>query len=556
MIMTQALREFFLSEDIANFTIKNDDSSLVAKPLWVSVGRHGNFHLALALGLGQTALGPLMQFYRDMSMSCEFGSKIDEKNDEGFSFQAFFEPEDGSARIILFEAPLSRANGESNFTLDLSVLRSRRGSLGLRCFSPSGRLDLASKLAVVKWVVGPNDRISLLTARRHRSRRIKTTIESFNAAYDHEMYAHRKVDDRQEGASGFTPLQKAPSGPRTKSEDPITAESLLSLSSAKVAKGEDVYRYAHRVLCSLIPTQPNFPERIRFLHEREDRPVRILSLCSGAASIEWRMIADADCPVEITLFDLNENLMRKAEATLSSVAQTSSVLGDINVISAEQFGNLTFDVAMFVSGLHHVVEIERVLQTVIELLVPNGEFWIIGEAIGRNGNQLWPEALDAANRIFSLLPERFRRNASTGNVDSTVPETDFSASSFEGIRSEEIEPLLLRYFDPVQLWRRNCFLWRLVNPVYFRNYDLNSEEDRYVVLSLVAAEYNLWKKGGRPAESHSIYRRRENSFELRQRPAITDIAKVNIGAFSLSAAELRLQPLVMFRTIRKRRHDP
>ncbi len=52
---------------------------------------------------------------------------------------------------------------------------------------------------------------------------------------------------------------------------------------------------------------------------------------------------------------------------------------------------------MFVSGLHHVVEIEQVLQTVIELLDPNGEFWIIGEAIGRNGNQLWPEALDAAN---------------------------------------------------------------------------------------------------------------------------------------------------------------
>jgi hypothetical protein len=60
----------------------------------------------------------------------------------------------------------------------------------------------------------------------------------------------------------------------------------------------------------------------------------------------------------------------------------------------------------------------------------------------------------------------------------------------------------------VELWRRNCFLWRLVNPVYFRNYDLNNEEDRYVVLSLVAAEYNLWKKGGRPAESRSIYRRR------------------------------------------------
>jgi hypothetical protein len=158
MIMTQAMREFFLSEDIANFTIKNDDSSLVAKPLWVSVERHGNFHLALALGLGQTAIGPLMQFYRDMSMSCELGSKIDEKNAEGFSFQAFFEPEDGPARILLLEAPMNRDNKESNFTLDLSVLRNRSGHLGFGVEARS-----------YKWVAGPDDRISLLTARRHQS---------------------------------------------------------------------------------------------------------------------------------------------------------------------------------------------------------------------------------------------------------------------------------------------------------------------------------------------------------------------------------------------------
>ena len=97
--MTQAVTEFFLSKDIDNFAIKNDDSSLVAKPLWVRVERQGTFHLALALSVGETARGPLMQFYRDMSMSCELSSKIDEKNGEGFSFKAFFEPEDGAAGI-------------------------------------------------------------------------------------------------------------------------------------------------------------------------------------------------------------------------------------------------------------------------------------------------------------------------------------------------------------------------------------------------------------------------------------------------------------------------
>lgn len=152
--MTQAVTEFFLSKDIENFAIKNDDSSVVAKPLWVRVEKQGAFHLALALSVGQTARGPLMRFYRDMSMSCELSSTIDEKNVEGFSFKVFFEPEDGAARIILLKAPVTSNNRESNFSLDLSILQNRRGHLGLsvlrnrrgiwglRCFSASGRRDL------------------------------------------------------------------------------------------------------------------------------------------------------------------------------------------------------------------------------------------------------------------------------------------------------------------------------------------------------------------------------------------------------------------------------
>ena len=46
----------------------------------------------------------------------------------------------------------------------------------------------------------------------------------------------------------------------------------------------------------------------------------------GAAAIERQMIAHAGCPVEVTLFDLNENLMRKAAAALSSIAQISACL--------------------------------------------------------------------------------------------------------------------------------------------------------------------------------------------------------------------------------------
>ena len=55
--MTQAVTEFFLSKDIDDFAIENDDPTLVAKPLWVRVERQGAFHLALALSVGETAEG-------------------------------------------------------------------------------------------------------------------------------------------------------------------------------------------------------------------------------------------------------------------------------------------------------------------------------------------------------------------------------------------------------------------------------------------------------------------------------------------------------------------
>jgi hypothetical protein len=51
-------------------------------------------------------------------------------------------------------------------------------------------------------------------------------------------------------------------------------------------------------------------------------------------------------------------------------------------------------------------------------------------------------------------------------------------------------------------------LWRMLNAAYFSNYDLSNHEHCHWILTLVVAEYNLWKNGGRPTESHSVYRRR------------------------------------------------
>ena len=152
--------------------------------------------------------------------------------------------------------------------------------------------------------------------------------------------------------------------------------------------------------------------------------------------------------------------------------------------------------------------LERVLDFISAALADGGEFWSIGEAIGRNGNRLWGRAQDAANACFTSLPARLRRNHHTGVVDERLPDDDYGSGTFEGIRSQDILPLLTDRLDPVDVYRRNCFLWRLVNQAYNGNYDMSDPEDVARLQGFVLAELAHFRDGGRPTELHGVFRKR------------------------------------------------
>jgi SAM-dependent methyltransferase len=236
----------------------------------------------------------------------------------------------------------------------------------------------------------------------------------------------------------------------------------------------------------------------------QSRPLRILSLCSGAARIEAGMASLAGPAVQWTLMDLNESLLQSAGARFPEGVEPELIVGNLNEI--RDFGE-QFDVIVCVSGLHHIVELERVVDFAREALVEDGEFWSIGEAIGRNGNRLWDRDYAVADAFFRSLPSRLRHNRGTGAVDARLPDLDCSAGTFEGIRSEEIESLLTRSLEVVEVPRRNCFLWRLVNLAYADNYDLGQAEDVDWLQRAVQAEVAHFRSGGRPTAMHAVCRR-------------------------------------------------
>ena len=96
----------------------------------------------------------------------------------------------------------------------------------------------------------------------------------------------------------------------------------------------------------------------------------------------------------------------------------------------------------------------------------------------------------------------------TGVIDNEISDQDYSVGCFEGIRSQAIESAIDIWFQQEYVYRRNCFLWRIMDLTYSDNYDLKNLEDVMWINKAVQSEYDFFKNGGRGTELHGVYRKR------------------------------------------------
>ena len=394
-------------------------------------------------------------------------------------------------------------------SITLAQHAGKRARLYLRCLP--GRLadPVADWVAILAFALATSDLMKGVIAHSQYRWRLENESGLFTHVYENEVYggtvamqpSNEWPVESIENSSAGSPMQDG----KVMHGDLVQEESLAlsRLSDALPSPGESAFAFAHRLLALLMPRGTiDFSSRLRNMAKKGGRP-RLLSLCSGEARIENGILRMADIPVDVTLLDLNPVLLQRAAARLPKSANIRLWQG-----SVEALGQVKdcFDVACFVSGLHHVAALESVLSRIASQLADSGELWIIGEQIGRNGNRLWPDAQRHVDRIFSTLPEHLRYNRNTKSVDARLPDVDYAASCFEGIRSEDITRALVRDFMPLVQEQRNCFLWRMIDLSYIDNYDLANPSDVHILKSLVAAEYAFYSCGGEGCELNGVFR--------------------------------------------------
>jgi SAM-dependent methyltransferase len=177
-------------------------------------------------------------------------------------------------------------------------------------------------------------------------------------------------------------------------------------------------------------------------------PKRIVSLGAGncdtevrvAAALRERGLADftIEC-VEINAAMLERGTQDAREKGVS--ANIRAVRGDFNKWSAEG----PCHAVMANQSLHHVQNLEGLFDAVARAIGSGGTF-LVSDMIGRNGHQRWPEALAIVREFWKELPPRHRYNLQLRRQEDEFLDWDCSSEGFEGIRAQEVLPLLVERF--------------------------------------------------------------------------------------------------------------
>lgn len=425
-------------------------------------------------------------------------------SDDGLDLVLWLDFDDGRGRSshrlgAIGFARDQAANRASASEFDLGPWAGREVSLRIACDAgPEG--DATNDwVAIVAMALGGEEHVQALLAKSQYDWRLTNEASRFAGVYDDAIYAGRV---RHRGAS------RSGAGTGGMAQDPAEerarrlAVAGKALSELQPSAGETPLAFGSRLLSRLIgPPRPDFASRI--VSRKLARPLRVLSLCSGTAGVEAALLASALGEVDLTLVDVSPALLAEA-----SQRQPGNVMVRTVVAAVEEYFPPAgwFDVVCFVSGLHHVIELETVLGRLASSLNAEGELWLIGEQVGRNGSRLHSDAMAVAGPLFAELPERLRWNRESQRIDDEFPNPDYSTSCFEGIRSADIPDAMSRWFLPVETDLRNCFLWRFVNLTYAANFDLARAEDVAHLKRIASADAVFWSMGGRGTELNGVFR--------------------------------------------------
>ena len=184
-------------------------------------------------------------------------------------------------------------------------------------------------------------------------------------------------------------------------------------------------------------------------HARKpEKFLHLISFGCGNADMECRLACELrDAGIDnflIECVDINAAMLQRGEQLAKQLQVEKNIktsIGDFNNWQPAR----RYDIVLANQCLHHVAELEDLFSKIKAALADDGRV-LVSDMIGRNGHQRWPEALSVVNELWETLPPEKKYNHVRQRQETHFIDHDCAASSFEGIRAQDILPLLIANF--------------------------------------------------------------------------------------------------------------
>jgi SAM-dependent methyltransferase len=221
------------------------------------------------------------------------------------------------------------------------------------------------------------------------------------------------------------------------------------------------------------------------------RPLTRMLDGGGASTRKFVSIGSGDCSEEIKIakrllelghsnfvilgLDVAENLIKEANAAVVREGLAKYVASEFFDLNRGAFDG-PIDAFIAHHSLHHIVELERLFDLIDRHLSPDGHF-VACDMIGRNGHMRWPETLRYVEAIWANLADIKKYNWQHRQQHTQFLNWDCSNEGFEGIRAQDILPLLLSQFSFDGFVGCGGFIDPFVDRGYGPNFDPESAPD-------------------------------------------------------------------------------
>jgi ubiquinone/menaquinone biosynthesis C-methylase UbiE len=244
------------------------------------------------------------------------------------------------------------------------------------------------------------------------------------------------------------------------SENQQSAKAWSFLTDEELVKRRERLNWSgislnHQYYNYLVSGNANLHYLVYFMNKYIKKPARVLSLGCGNGHLE-RVLVNFNLPyTEILGMDLNPDLMTYAnqEASKLGYKNLRYEVADLNNIVLPKN---SYDLVIFFHSIHHVENLEGILENVKNTLTKNGLLLVV-DFVGPTRWQWTDQQIQITQQLLDILPDELKINLhnpvfkeTKKKISRPIIEDIISTDPSESIRSGEVLGLLHREFEVLE----------------------------------------------------------------------------------------------------------